>query len=106
MSHRLVRIFAVLAIVGVISGGDDDPVPDAGSDASGGTAVCGNGKVEGKELCDKTDLDGETCKTIGDGMFTGGTLSCTSTCVFNMSKCTGGDSGMDGMDGGGGGTGG
>jgi hypothetical protein len=106
MSHRLVRIFAVLAIVGVVSCGDDDPATDAGPDAKGGDAVCGNGKQEGDELCDKTDLDGETCKTVGDAMFTGGTLSCTSSCTFNVSKCTGGDSGLDDMDGGGGGTGG
>src|SRR5262245_36621928 len=104
MSHRLLRILAVLAVVGVISCGDDEPVEDAGPDASG-EAVCGNGKIEGKELCDKTNLGGETCKTVGDGMFTGGTLSCTSSCTFNLSKCTGGDSGTD-MDGGGGGAGG
>jgi hypothetical protein len=104
MSHRLVRILAVLAIVGVVSCGDDEPVADAGSD-SGASAVCGNGKQEGNELCDKTDLDGETCKTVGDAMYTGGTLSCTSSCTFNVSKCTGGNN-IDDMDGGGGGTGG
>jgi len=106
MSHRLVRILAVLAIVGAVSCGDDDPLPDAGRDAKGEDAVCGNGKVEGDELCDKTDLGGETCKTVADAMFTGGTLSCTSSCAFNLSKCTGGDSGMGDMDGGGGGAGG
>lgn len=102
MSH-LVRILAVLVFAGVISCGDDEPATDAGTDA--GEAVCGNGKIEGKELCDGKNLGGETCKTIGDAGFTGGTLSCTSSCTFNMSKCTGGDSGMD-MDGGGGGAGG
>ncbi|HKU45213.1 MAG TPA: hypothetical protein VJR89_43940 [Polyangiales bacterium] len=91
--------------MGAVSCGDDEPAEDAGTDGSTSEAVCGNGKREGKELCDKTDLDGETCKTVGDGMYTGGTLSCTSTCTFNVSKCTGGDSGAD-MDGGGGGAGG
>lgn len=103
MSHRLVRILAVLVVVGVVSCGDDEPASDAGSDAS--SAQCGNGKREGDELCDKTDLGGETCKSIADGAYSGGTLSCTSTCTFNMSKCTPGDGG-DGMDGGGGGAGG
>jgi hypothetical protein len=105
MSHRLVRILGVLAIFATISCGDDEPAGDAGTDASG-SAVCGNGKIEGDELCDKTDLGHETCKTVGDAMFTGGTLSCTNRCTFNLSKCTGGDSGMSDMDGGGGGTGG
>ena len=58
MRHQLGRILAVLIVVGVVSCGDDDPVDDAGVDAS--TAQCGNGKVEGEALCDRRDLGGET----------------------------------------------
>ena len=104
MRHQLVRILAVLVVVGAVSCGDDDPVEDAGVDAS--SMQCGNNKREGDELCDGTDLGGEKCSTVGDGMYTSGTLSCRSNCTFNLSACRGGDSGMDDMDGGGGGTGG
>lgn len=71
-----------------------------------GDGVCGNGKVEGAELCDKTDLNKETCKTLGDGLYTGGSLLCTTKCTFDVSMCIGNDSGTDDMDSGQGGTGG
>ena len=107
MRHQLLRILAVFVVVGVVSCSDDEePIRDAGIDAKTPDAICGNGKAEGDELCDGTDLRGETCSSVGDGMYTEGTLSCTRTCTFNLSKCTGGDSGLEGMDGGGGGTGG
>ncbi len=40
-------------------------------------ATCGNDVVEGDEVCDGTDLDGETCASQG---FDGGTLSCNANC--------------------------
>jgi hypothetical protein len=101
---------ATTLIISTSCGGDDTPA-DAGQDAStqdGGKSVCGNGKVEGKELCDGSDLNKETCKTVADGLYTKGTLHCTSKCVFDISMCYGDDSGLSDMDdaGGGGGTGG
>lgn len=48
--------------------------------------ICGDGKINAKgEKCDLTDLNGETCSTLG---YTGGILSCTSKCKFNTSQCT------------------
>lgn len=38
---------------------------------------CGNDEVEGNEVCDGTDLDGETCVTQG---FEAGSLDCNGTC--------------------------
>jgi len=38
---------------------------------------CGNDLVEGTEVCDGTDLDGQTCVDEGFG---GGTLACNATC--------------------------
>jgi hypothetical protein len=86
-------------------GEEDAPTADAGA-TSYGNATCGNGKVEGDELCDKTDLNKETCKTLGDGLYTGGTLLCSTKCTFNVTMCIGNDSGARDMDSGTGGTGG
>jgi hypothetical protein len=105
MKRTFVYLFAVaITIVATASCGDDDTsVNDAGMDA-GGKAVCGNGKVEGNELCDGADLNHETCKTVGDGIYSKGTLKCSSKCVFDISMCYGEDSGMSDMEDGGGGT--
>ena len=52
----------------------------------GGGAVCGNNLLEGGEVCDGTDLGGQTCVGLG---FTGGTLACNGTCsAFDTSACT------------------
>ncbi|MCX7779094.1 MAG: lamin tail domain-containing protein [Patescibacteria group bacterium] len=51
--------------------------------------VCGNNLKEEKEECDKTDLAGQTCMTLG---FVSGTLSCNNNCTFNTSQCTSGGS--------------
>lgn len=46
---------------------------------------CGDGVVESGEVCDYTNLNGESCSTLG---FSSGSLSCTSACVFDTSACT------------------
>jgi hypothetical protein len=57
---------------------------------TGGSATCGDNTVEGNELCDGSDLDGNDCTTIGQG-FTGGTLACNGTCDgWDTAQCTGG----------------
>jgi hypothetical protein len=110
MNRILVRALSLVFFVAfATSCGDDDTTPkDAGADsgADAGKAVCGNGKVEGSELCDGTDLNHETCSTIGDGLYTGGVLNCSKKCTFVLTMCTGNDSGANDMDSGGGGTGG
>jgi hypothetical protein len=47
--------------------------------------VCGDNQRQGGEACDGADLGGSTCETLG---LSGGTLSCTGSCVFDMSMCT------------------
>ena len=48
--------------------------------------TCGNGIIEGTELCDGTALGSNTCTTQG---FTGGTLTCNAgTCTLNTAQCT------------------
>lgn len=54
-------------------------------DTSSCTA-CGNGVIEGNEECDTSELDGQTCSTMG---YTGGTLACYANCAYNVQNCTG-----------------
>lgn len=59
-----------------------------------GSQVCGNGLIEGTELCDMDQTGTADCVSEG---FAGGTLSCNSTCDgFDTTLCTGGDTCGDG----------
>jgi len=60
---------------------------DAGTGSDGGGGLCGNGILEGQEDCDGSNLNGESCFSLG---FAGGTLVCTGGCLFNTVNCTGG----------------
>ncbi len=49
--------------------------------------VCGDGLIEGNEVCDGGNLGGATCGSEG---CTGGSLACNATCDgFDTSACTG-----------------
>lgn len=49
--------------------------------------LCGNNVIEGSEVCDGTDLDGQNCGSQG---FSGGILNCNSACTgFDTSGCFG-----------------
>ncbi len=72
-------------------GGQLACLPDcSGFDTSGceGTGpVCGNSVLEGLEVCDRTNLDGKDCRSLG---YEGGTLLCKLDCTgFDMSNCSG-----------------
>ncbi|ANM31091.1 hypothetical protein ABI59_18195 [Acidobacteria bacterium Mor1] len=56
--------------------GDSVDVYAAGITPGGG-AFCGNGNTDAGEVCDGTDLGGQTCTDFGCG---GGTLACASDC--------------------------
>ncbi len=48
---------------------------------------CGNGTVEGSELCDGSNLNGATCAS--EGFAGGGVLACASSCAaFDTSGCS------------------
>jgi hypothetical protein len=53
---------------------------------------CGNGTLEGPEVCDGSNLDDQTCQSLGEPM---GRLACRANCTFDRSGCTGGAGGMD-----------
>lgn len=46
---------------------------------------CGNGKIDSGEDCDKTNLNGKTCKILG---YTTGSLTCGSNCKFSTKGCS------------------
>ncbi len=45
---------------------------------------CGNGLIEANEECDGSELANATCQSIG---FDDGTLSCTKSCLYNVTAC-------------------
>lgn len=54
---------------------------------------CGNGLIEGTEECDTDELVGASCQTKG---FASGNLTCTSSCLYNVTACTRGGSSSGG----------
>lgn len=46
--------------------------------------ICGDYIADGPEHCDRNDLRGQTCKTLG---FDQGVLKCNLVCEFDMSAC-------------------
>jgi len=50
-----------------------------------GFELCGDGVIDsGAEQCDRSDLGGATCSSLG---YPGGALSCTRQCQFDRSGC-------------------
>lgn len=69
---------------GTSSSGDDPAVTSEGP----GQPVCGDGLVEGDELCDGAEVGGMSCADIDPG-FTGA-LACAADCLaFDMADCEG-----------------
>lgn len=83
---KKVSIFALFTLVslpvGLVACSDDD--------GGNNQAVCGNGVIEGTEVCDQTNLNGQDCTSI-EGNFTGGTLTCSNSCTFVTTQCTTGN---------------
>ena len=64
--------------------------PGTSSDTSTSTMspMCGDNMVEGNEVCDGSNNDGETCKSVVPNKWGGGTLQCNPNCQsFNDTKC-------------------
>jgi hypothetical protein len=52
--------------------------------SNGGSAQCGNGVLDSDEQCDGTNLNGQTCTSLG---YDSGTLACNSSCQYDTSNC-------------------
>jgi hypothetical protein len=54
---------------------------------TGESYICGDGRIDGVEVCDGENLGGNDCTTVSGG-FTGGTLGCLSGCLaFDKRLC-------------------
>jgi cysteine-rich repeat protein len=49
-------------------------------------SLCSNGVIDSGEQCDGEDLGGNDCETIPGG-YTGGTLHCSASCLFDTTGC-------------------
>ncbi len=60
------------------------------NDGCGGTLdcgpcdTCGNGQIDNGEACDGSNLNNQSCTSLG---FDTGTLTCNSDCTLNQSQC-------------------
>jgi cysteine-rich repeat protein len=63
----------------------------------GGSATCGNGTLEAGEVCDGTDLGGQSCESaVGHEQ---GALGCTDDCRLDLTDCsTCGDAEVEGSE--------
>ncbi|WAS93672.1 lamin tail domain-containing protein [Nannocystis punicea] len=67
------------------TGGDE---PQVTSEGPGAASVCGDGVVEGDELCDGAEVGGMSCADVDPGFV--GPLNCASDCLsFDVSECEG-----------------
>lgn len=66
-----------------------DPTVDPTADPTTTPAnECGDGELDGGEVCDGPALGGKSCADVDDG-FVGGTLACAADCgAFDTSGCT------------------
>ncbi len=72
-------VFILLFAAGIVACGESKPSDDK--------PFCGDNQKEGDEVCDGTDLGGETCESLS---FLGGDLACEEGCgAFDTSGCTG-----------------
>jgi len=54
--------------------------------AGGMLPMCGNGVVDLGEQCDQSNLNGQTCASLG---FAAGVIKCGAGCMFDTSGCSG-----------------
>jgi hypothetical protein len=68
---------------------------DGIGDACAAGPVCGNGLQEAGEDCDGSDLDGESCQSLG---YESGVLLCNPDCTLDDAGCSCSDADGDGID--------
>ncbi len=68
----------------VKSSGTDIATSNSVSVTWGSSGACGNGNINAGEQCDGSNLNGQTCTTLG---FYGGVLRCNADCTFDATQC-------------------
>jgi hypothetical protein len=64
---------------------DTTTVDPTTTTTTAGVAVCGNNIIEGDEVCDLAQVNGQTCQSLG---YQGGQLGCLLTCEdYNLLGC-------------------
>jgi hypothetical protein len=63
------------------------------------TPACGNGTIEPPEMCDGSNLNGETCASATMNSRPNGVLTCSSSCTLDTSGCMAADAGAGGSGG-------
>jgi hypothetical protein len=97
---NILSVLMLGALLGACSGSDDST---GGSEESAkGARLCGNGKIDLHEQCDKTDFGGETCSSVTLGAKPAGKLECSRKCTFDTSSCVAAGTGGTGGTGTGG----
>jgi cysteine-rich repeat protein len=82
MIAAVVLTTACVGLTALLTGcAGQDPAVDSYEAA----ASCGNGKAQGPEDCDGTDLRGKTCSSFG---YTQGLLKCNTQCVYDFHQCS------------------
>lgn len=85
---KVMILFAILVFLPFIAYAG--PVAEITGTLTGGglsgsiTTICGDGVISGSEQCDGSNLNGQTCLSLG---YASGTLSCTNSCTFDNSNC-------------------
>ncbi|MDP3991267.1 MAG: dockerin type I repeat-containing protein [Candidatus Nealsonbacteria bacterium] len=82
-----VFILALVIFAGLVLYFDNVSAQSASVTATVRVNLCVNQNeiIEGDEQCDGSNLDSQTCQSLG---YNGGTLSCNNNCSFNTSACT------------------
>lgn len=77
---------AIIGYAGAIHCISHEVPEEAGGEWAAPSEYCGDSVVQEGEDCERGDLAGESCESLG---YEGGTLRCGPGCVFAVSGCTG-----------------
>ncbi|MGM0597400.1 MAG: hypothetical protein ACQES9_10220, partial [Myxococcota bacterium] len=85
---RFISFLFMLSLVTALVACDDDSGNNENNVNNINNAECGNGIIEGDEVCDGTNLGDTTSCSDLEG-FTGGELACDENCMdYDVSACT------------------
>ena len=78
LTRYVLAVLLILVVSPACSDDEEAPVLDP-------QEICGNGVIEGDQVCDDQDLGGMSCEDLG---YASGTLGCMSNCrAYDVSQC-------------------